>query len=372
DFFIGSFNSLLGTNIPLWGIPLPIGISFYTFQTMSYSIDVYRNQVATQKNFISFAAFVTMFPQLIAGPIVRYIEVAKELQEREESVPLFAQGVEKFVLGLGYKVLLANTCGELWVRFKALPTTSLSALSAWLGIIAYALQIYFDFAGYSQMAIGMGEMLGFKFPQNFNYPYVSQSITEFWRRWHMTLGTWFREYVYIPLGGNRRGLKITLRNLAVVWLLTGIWHGASWNFLLWGCYYGLIIILERVGLGALLEKLPRALRHIYTLFLVLLGWVLFEAENLAWGRGFLAALFGVQGLGWGDHLFRYEALSYGTILLISMLVATELPEKLLAKVAHRLPRSTYWLRFGVTALGLGLSLAYIIDSSYNPFLYFRF
>jgi len=339
---------------------------------MSYTIDVYRRNVPAQRDFISFAAYVTMFPQLIAGPIVRYIEVAKELEDRRGTLAQFASGAETFTLGLCYKVLIANNVGILWERMKAVPSNELTLLSAWLGILAFSLQIYFDFSGYSLMAIGLGRILGFEYPQNFNYPYISQSISEFWRRWHMTLGNWFREYVYIPLGGNRKGTWNTLRNLAIVWILTGIWHGASWNFLLWGCYYGVIIILERVAIGGVLLKVPRFLRHLYTLMIVAVGWVIFETADPGWGVGYLRALLGGTGFGLQDFYFRYEALSFGFVLFLGVILATDLPEKVLQWLSEHVPTASGWLRLVLMSGGLILSLAYIVDSGYNPFLYLRF
>ena len=372
DFVLANVNAVLGTNIPLLGLPLPIGISFYTFQTMSYTIDVYRREVPAQASFIDFATFVTMFPQLIAGPIVRYIEVQKELAEREVSIDKFAKGVEFFVLGLAHKVLLANAVGSLWSRLKLLPPEQLGVGTAWLGILCYTLQIYFDFGGYSLMAIGCGKMLGFEFPKNFDYPYISRSVAEFWRRWHMTLGSWFREYVYIPLGGNRGGTAKTIRNLAIVWLLTGIWHGASWNFILWGCYYGLILILERFVYGKALAKLPALVQHGYTMLLVMVGWVLFEATDLSWGAQYLRAMFGANGTALVDGRFLYELSSFGAVILLAIAMATPYPEKLLLWLQKRYVRLVSALRLVLIFGAFWLSIAYIIDSSYNPFLYFRF
>ena len=286
DFFIRSINSLTGSGIPLLGLALPIGISFYTFQTMSYTIDVYRGEAPVQNNIISFGAYVSMFPQLIAGPIVRYQDIAAELNTRTESLERFSLGIRRFVVGLGKKVLLANQAGALWTEITAILPADRSVLMVWMGILAFAFQIYFDFSGYSDMAVGMGHMLGFHFPENFNYPYISKSITEFWRRWHISLGTWFKEYVYIPLGGNRKGGLLQVRNILVVWLLTGIWHGASVNFLLWGIYFGLLLLLEKFVLMKYLKKLPSLLQCAYAFLLVLLGWVLFAFEDMGSSASF--------------------------------------------------------------------------------------
>ena len=278
DFFIGTVNGILGCNIPLLNLPLPIGISFYTFQTMSYTIDVYRGDAKVQKNIISFGAYVSLFPQLIAGPIVRYQTIADRINERTHSFDKFGEGVKRFVCGLGKKVLLANNIGLLWSTVSK--ADGITAVSAWIGIIVFAFQIYFDFSGYSDMAIGLGKMFGFDFLENFDYPYCSKSITEFWRRWHISMGTWFRDYVYIPLGGNRKGLAVQLRNTAVVWLLTGFWHGASWNYVLWGVFYGAILIFEEFFLLNKLKKAPAFVGRLYTLFCVAAGWVLFTVEDL--------------------------------------------------------------------------------------------
>ena len=278
DFFAANLSLIPGISIPALGLPLPIGISFFTFQTMSYTIDVYRGEAKAQKNIINFGAYVTLFPQLIAGPIVRYQTVADELEHRECTADLFADGVKRFACGVGKKVLLANNIGLLWeaASAQAAPTV----LTAWLGVIAYGFQIYFDFSGYSDMAIGLGRMLGFRFLENFNYPFLADSITDFWRRWHISMGTWFRDYVYIPLGGNKGGLAKQLRNIAIVWLLTGFWHGASWNFVLWGVYFGVLLVAEKLFLLRWLKKLPNPLRHIYALVLVTMSWTFFAFTDI--------------------------------------------------------------------------------------------
>ena len=290
DFLIGTVNDIFGSSIPLLNLPLPIGISFYTFQTMSYTIDVYRGEAKAQRNILSFGAYVSLFPQLIAGPIVRYQTIADQLNGRVHSFDKFGEGVRRFVCGLGKKVLLANNIGLLWSTISKMD--GLTVVSAWLGIVAFAFQIYFDFSGYPDMAIGLGKMFGFDFLENFDHPYCAKSVTEFWRRWYISMGTWFRDYVYIPLGGNRRGLAVQLRNIAIVWLLTGFWHGASWNYVLWGAFYGVLLIFEKFFLLARLKKAPAAVGHLYTLLCVAVGWVLFAFEDIGAGLAYVKTMFG--------------------------------------------------------------------------------
>lgn len=345
--------------------PLPVGISFYTFQTMSYTIDVYRQKTPVQKNIISFGAYVAMFPQLIAGPVVRYSDIQKELDDRKVTLPDLSTGLDRFLTGLGKKVLLANAFGELWKLFST--RQEISMLGGWIGILAFSLQIYFDFSGYSDMAIGLGRLMGFRFPENFNYPYISASITEFWRRWHMTLGSWFREYVYIPLGGNRKGLVLQLRNILIVWLLTGIWHGAGWNFVVWGLYFAVLLIMEKLWLLRILEKLPRAAAHAYALLAVLIGWVIFAFDSLKQGTAWLLAM---AGLGAGP-LFCTEDLyylkSYGVLLAVGIAASTPLFHRL----GRRYLRSEAVQTAGLLIISI-LCLASLASGSYNPFLYFRF
>lgn len=300
DFFLGSLNNWFNLDIELLGLALPIGISFYTFQTMSYTIDMYRGRIKVQKNPITFGAYVTSFPQLIAGPIVTYADVEKEMDSRRVNFDGFSDGVLRFTEGLGKKVLLANNLGLVWKQVRELPVGELPVLLAWIGIIAFAFQIYFDFSGYSDMAIGLGQMMGFHFPENFNYPYISKSATEFWRRWHMTLGGWFREYVYIPLGGNRKGKIRTFVNLLIVWFLTGLWHGADWNFIFWGLFFGVLLILERSFLGKWLDKLPGAVSHVYLLLMVLISWVFFEITDIREAFSYVGVMFGIGAEGLAD------------------------------------------------------------------------
>ncbi len=342
------------------GIPLPIGISFYTFQTMSYTIDVYRGNTPVQKNIINFGAYVAMFPQLIAGPIVRYVEVQKELDSRQENVSDFSDGVLRFIVGLSKKVLLANNLVVLWDSVKVLENPTM--LTAWLGIVAFSLHLYFDFSGYSDMAIGLGGMLGFKFPENFNYPYISKSISEFWRRWHMTLGGWFREYLYFPLGGNRCSVAKNIRNLAIVWLATGLWHGAAWNFVMWGAYFGILLALEKYLWGKKLESAPNIVRHTYTLVLVIISWVLFEAA----GIDFIFAMFGSNGL--VDSTAMYMLSSFGITLVIGIICATPI----FKGAADKLKENHYYILQLVVVVLFLFCLAGLISSGYNPFIYFRF
>ncbi len=350
---------------------LPIGISFFTFQSMSYTIDLYMGNVKVQKNPISFAAFVTLFPQIVAGPIVRYDDVAKELDDRSITLDLIYDGLVTFIIGLSKKVLIANSIGSLWTATKAIETGSLSVLGSWLGILAFTFQIYFDFSGYSDMAVGLGKMMGFNFPQNFDYPYMSKNISEFWRRWHMTLGEWFKSYVYFPLGGSRKGIKRTVRNLAIVWILTGIWHGASWNFILWGTLYGVVIILEKLFLGNILKKLPGAICSIYTMLLVILGWVLFDTADLATAGGYISAMFGGNGI-LVDSTALYNLASYGIIFVICIIGCTNIPARAVNFIKKK---NETVINYGTIIAGMGmflLSTAYLVDQTYNPFLYFNF
>ena len=369
DFFISNINAIANMNIGLLGLALPIGISFYTFQTMSYTIDVYRHDAPVQKNIISFATYVTLFPQLIAGPIVRYSTVAAQLDKRRENFSMFYDGMVRFCAGLAKKVLIANNVGELWRNVSAIPASQISVMGAWLGIAAYALQIYFDFSGYSDMAIGLGKMFGFEFLENFNYPYISKSITEFWRRWHISLGTWFREYVYIPLGGNRKGSVRTYLNIFTVWFLTGFWHGASWNFVVWGLYFALILIAEKLFLRKILDRAPAFIAHIYSLVLILFGWAIFAFESLGDAFSYISTMLGIGAPFVSDNVFLYNLSSYGFIIAAAVVASTPLAKRLGDKY---LVKGRGALR-GILALcALAVCTVYLATSSYNPFLYFRF
>ena len=369
DFFAGTLNSLLGRGVfPTLGLTLPIGISFYTFQALSYVIDVYRRDARVQKNIAAFGTYVTLFPQLIAGPIVRYADVDDQLRERTHSLTLFASGCRTFICGLAKKILLANAAGAMWNSLSA--AAEPDALGAWLAIVFYTFQIYFDFSGYSDMAIGLGKMFGFSFRENFYYPYVSESITEFWRRWHISLSTWFREYVYIPLGGNRRGVGRTYFNLFCVWLLTGLWHGASWNFVLWGLYYFALLVIEKTFLLRLLERAPKFLRHIYSMAAVIFGWLLFVIEDVSSIGAYLSRMFGGTGV-FATQITVYELVRNLVFLAILILASTPAPKKLWYKLYSK---GTPWriVQSVVCAIAFVLCIAYLVDSSYNPFLYFRF
>lgn len=368
DFFAENLSRLPGITLPALGLPLPIGISFFTFQTMSYTIDVYRRDAPAQRDIVAFGAYVTMFPQLVAGPIVRYREVAAELKERVNTTADFAAGAGRFTVGLAKKVLLANSIGALWdAELAAQSAGMLTAFGGWLGIAAYGFQIYFDFSGYSDMAIGMGRMLGFHFPENFDYPYTAASVTEFWRRWHISLTTWFREYLYIPLGGSRKGTWRTVRNIFLVWLCTGFWHGASWNFILWGLHFFLWLMLEKYLLKDFLQRLPRWLRHAYTLLVVFAGWGIFAMEDLSVCGGYFRVCFGGGAL-W-SAVDGYYLRTYA-VLLVLLTVGSANTVK---AVWERLPeRAREALAPVLMLAGLVLCTAYLVDGSYNPFLYFRF
>lgn len=375
DWILVNLNQLLRLSIPSLGLRLPIGISFYTFQTMSYTIDVYRGNTPAQTSIIDFGTFVTLFPQLIAGPIVRYVDVARGLKERTHSLDNLGEGARSFAIGLAKKVLLANNCGLIFAQIKeAMVGGELSLVGAWLGIIAYSLQIYFDFSGYSDMAVGLGRMLGFQFPQNFDYPFISQNVSEFWRRWHITLGSWFRDYLYIPLGGNRGGALATYRNLLIVWFLTGLWHGAEWNFVWWGGFFAIVLILERHCLLRWLERCPRVCRHLYTLVLIAVSFVFFAFPSGGEIFGFLRFMVGGRG-NLITSLDIYLFSSNAVLLAVGVLAATPLPARVVQCFASWLPDDGKWASQLAPIGWMGLLLlatAYLVDSSYNPFLYFRF
>ena len=369
DFLAGSLQAMGLTFMPVLGIHLPIGISFYTFQTMSYTIDVYRGDTRAQRNIINFGTFVTLFPQLIAGPIIKYKDLGDQINERTTSTEKFASGVQIFMVGMAKKVLVANNVGMLWEAYKAMSAGELTVLGAWLGVIAFTFQIYFDFSGYSDMAIGLGRMLGFEFLPNFNYPYISKSITEFWRRWHISLSTWFREYLYIPLGGNRCSKPRWMFNLLVVWAATGIWHGASWNYLIWGLYFFVLLMLEKFFLLKVLSKAPALVGHIYTLFFVVVSWAIFAIEDFAQLGSYLKVMFGLGGVPLMDAKLGYYVTSYLPILLVAAVASTPLG----AKLYHKLKTPAAEVVCTVLVLaGLVVCTAYLVDGTYNPFLYFRF
>ncbi len=371
DLFINSFNMLTGSEVPLLKIALPIGISFYTFQTMSYTIDVYRGNVKAERNFINFAAYVTLFPQLVAGPIVRYETVAAELKERTVSFQRFSRGAVRFCIGLGKKVLLANSLASFVKLYDS--ATGHTVLMAWAAAIAIPLQIYFDFSGYSDMAIGLGDLFGFSFPENFNYPMISKTATEFWRRWHMTLGTWFRDYIYFPMGGSRVKPARHILNLITVWFVTGMWHGAEYNFILWGLYYCVLLILEKFFYGKYLER-SKILSHVYFAIITVCGFMLFHTEDLSLLPARLGELIGIGTTGFTDTVSTFYVTSYLPTVIIAIIGATPLVKKLgeylktRAKLSNAALIGTQICAYAM----LVLSTAYLIDGSYNPFLYFRF
>lgn len=372
-FFTENLNKIPGIELKVLGHALPLGISFYTFQILSYSVDVYRGKAKCQKNIINLAAYITLFPQLIAGPIVRYETVAEQLDKREESVDMFGDGVNRFVTGLGKKVLIANMCGEIFDKLSGLAASENTVLLSWICSIAFSLQIYFDFSGYSDMAIGLGKMFGFEFLENFDYPYISKSITEFWRRWHISLSTWFRDYVYIPLGGNRRGKGRTLLNIFIVWLLTGFWHGAEWNFIIWGLYYFVLLMLEKLFLLEWLKKAPSVISRLYSLFFINLGWVIFAYDKMPALKNAVLNMFGGSGLSFSNDLTIYYLISFGLFFVIAFVAATPLPKKGVTKLLNN---KNEGLVTGLNAVFilciLVLSTAFLASEAFNPFLYFRF
>lgn len=379
NFIVENINNIFHTSFGAPTALLPIGISFFTFQSMSYTIDLYRGNIEVQKNPITFAAFVTLFPQIVAGPIVRYEDVAAELKERHLDLDTIWHGILRFCAGIGKKVLIANNIGTLWDSVKVMDINTVPVATAWLGIAAYTLQIYFDFSGYSDMAIGLGEMLGFHFPENFNYPYMSKSISEFWRRWHMTLSEWFKSYVYFPLGGSRKGFGRTIFNTAVVWLLTGIWHGASWNFITWGVMYGILIIIEKLVITLLkkknkeyiLDKIPGFIKHIYSMLFVMLGWVLFDTKDLPTAFSYMKRMFSF-GSTFADEHTVYFLMNFGLLFVIAIIGCTSLVKNLAQKFTAKVPSCSHVLSVVYMIVIMLIATSYLVDASYNPFLYFNF
>ncbi len=368
-FIVSNINSIFATEIDYKGLPLPVGISFYTFQILSYVIDVYRGQVRAQTKIINFASYIAMFPQLIAGPIVQYSDIEKQLSHRTVTIDNFYEGIVCFIRGLGKKVLFANTIGAVYSDIASQGIGNVSVITAWICIICYTLQIYFDFSGYSDMAIGLGKMFGFEFVQNFNFPYKAVSITDFWRRWHISLSSWFRDYVYIPLGGNRKGILRTIFNIFVVWSLTGLWHGAAWNFIAWGMYYGVLLILEKYALKKALERVPVILRHIGTLIVVMIGWVFFSSENITQATDFIGALVGFGNGEFIDSQAMY-LLSENLFSVFAMgLSAAGVFEMISTREETRVYKSFKCVLYLVIFV---ICIAYLVSETYNPFLYFRF
>ena len=367
-FLLGSINSAFHFHIPYRELALPVGISFYTFQTLSYILDLYRGDIKVQKNLLDFALYITMFPQLIAGPIVRYVDIQEQLESRVISWHKAGVGAEYFIKGLAKKVLLANTAGAVYTSIQGLGGEYQTVVTSWIGILFYTMQIYFDFSGYSDMAIGLGKMMGFQFCKNFDYPYTSRSVTEFWRRWHISLGTWFREYVYIPLGGNRVSVAKHIRNILVVWALTGLWHGAAWNFVLWGLYYGVFLLLEKYLWGRYLERLPGWVGNLYTMFFVIIGWVFFSNTDLGAGLAYLGSLFGVGVAGFANATTLFYLKSSLLLLVICIVCSRPWAYRWYKRVAGQRPVAAAV----INAVLLLLSIAFLVYDSYNPFLYFRF
>ena len=371
-FIVDNINIIFNLDIEIVKLALPIGISFYTFQTLSYIVDVYLEKVKVQKNLVSFALYVTMFPQLVAGPIVKYSDIEEQLVNRNIDDIKFGKGVDRFIRGLAKKVLLANNIGIVWNLVQEMPIKEVSVVTSWIGIIAYTFQIYFDFSGYSDMAIGIGKMFGFEFMENFNYPYISTSVTEFWRRWHISLGGWFREYVYIPLGGNRVSIKRNIVNLFIVWMLTGLWHGASWNFVAWGTYYGAILLLEKTILKEVLEKCPKVIKHTYTMLLVMVGWTLFGCENLQVAVQYLKVMFGLTQ----NVLIDSTAIYYLYTNIILLIVLTLCSTPIISITLKNIMKISNWygvvFKIGISMTTVLLAVAYLVNETYNPFLYFRF
>lgn len=372
NFIITNINSIFGGNISLLNIVLPIGISFYTFQIISYEVDVYRGKVKASKSLIDYMTYVFLFPQLIAGPIVRYETISKELKSRKVTLEDFSYGVNRFIIGLFKKVVIANNIGELCNILNN--SSEVSVLLYWVLGISYMLQIYFDFSGYSDIAIGIGRMIGFKFPENFNYPYIANSVTDFWRRWHMTLSSWFRDYVYIPLGGNRVSTLKHIRNILVVWMLTGLWHGASWNFIIWGIYFGVILIIEKYYLNKVLEKLPRVIRNIYAMFIVMISFIIFSSDDISSALVAIKGLFSFSSLKFSNDFIIYYIRSYGVILIGGLVLCTPLIKNVINKLRENKILNYIINIFEIIILVLILVVitSMLIDSSYNPFLYFRF
>ena len=369
-FLVENINALFRLNLPVRTLALPIGISFYTFQALSYDIDLYRGKFPVQKNLIKFATYITMFPQLIAGPIVRYEDVEAQMGPRKLSLARFGKGAVRFIIGLAKKVLLANLTGAVFDSIHA-SGAAVSTLSAWIGAVSYTFQIYFDFSGYSDMAIGLGQMLGFNFVENFNYPYAAESVTDFWRRWHISLSTWFREYVYIPLGGNRVKVWKHIRNILVVWMLTGLWHGASWNFVLWGLYYGILLLLEKYVF--LKWKLPSAVRYVFTMIFVIIGWVIFSADSVPQILTALSSMFGFAENGFVDGTALYLLKSNAVLLLAAAFFSLPLLKKPLKRLKESSAAAIYYLFGFIFLLAiLSCSIAFLVTENYNPFLYFRF
>ena len=370
NFIIQNINLWLTNKIDFIYVALPIGISFYTFQMISYIVDVYRGQAKVQKNVLKLAMYISLFPQLIAGPIVRYTTIEEQIENRTHTFEKFALGVRRFIIGLGKKVLIANVLGELTATF--LSSNEMSVLYYWMYGISAMLQIYFDFSGYSDMAIGLGKMLGFNFPENFNYPYISKSVTEFWRRWHITLGTWFKDYIYIPLGGNRVGKIKWLRNILIVWFLTGLWHGAAWNFILWGVLYGVLLVIEKMGLLKVLEKIPNVISRAYVALITIIGFIIFSGSSVSEILNNIGGIFGIGVSKFADLESLYCLKNYAAIFIIAIIGATPIMKNVVSKISKKVSKLVNVIEPVFLTTLLIVCISYLVDGSFNPFLYFRF
>lgn len=371
-FFIQTINDIFSVHIPYRELALPIGISFYTFQTLSYIIDLYWGKTEVQKNILNFGLYVSMFPQLIAGPIIKYVDVAAQIEHRKLSIDRFGSGAMFFIRGLAKKVLLANNIGLLHSAIVGMEFSEISVLTAWIGALAYTLQIYFDFGGYSDMAIGLGRMFGFSFTKNFDYPYISKSITEFWRRWHISLSTWFKEYVYIPLGGNKVSVPRHLINIMIVWFLTGLWHGASWNFVAWGLYYGILLLVEKYILGRLTSKMPHILQHLYLMVIVMIGWVFFFSPGMNYALTYIKCMFTIGSAGLVDKTALYYLTTNIILILICLIGSTPYVHQMFKSVILKKKKKHIRSAVIIYAALFVMVIAYLVSATYNPFLYFRF
>lgn len=372
EFIINNINVVFGVSWSVEKLPLPIGISFYTFQIISYAADVYLGKVKAEKNIINFGTYITMFPQLASGPIMKFGEIGEQLRNRKENLENFTDGIERFIVGLGKKVLIANNVGLIWTVIKNTPIGEISVVSAWLGIIAFTLQIYFDFSGYSDMAIGVGKMMGFELIENFRYPYLSTSVSEFWRRWHISLGRWFKDYLYIPLGGNRVSKLKQVRNLFIVWFITGLWHGASWNFIFWGIYFGIFVFIEKMFLGNLLKKMPKVISNMYTMIVVIIGWVFFDIYKFGEAINYIKTMFGVGTNKFIDNAAMYYLYTNAIVLILAIVCATPI----ISNIQKNIKKKQSLLGaiiMGICYIGiLFLSTSYLVNQSFSPFLYFKF
>lgn len=371
-FLVNNINAVCGTALKVRTLPLPLGISFYTFKLISYMADVYLNKVKAERNFIKFGTYVSMFYQLTAGPIGRFTDLKDQIENRTETLEKFSYGIQRFLFGLGKKVILANNLGSIWTSVKAMQYSDISVLSSWIGILSFTLEIYFDFSGYSDMAIGLGEMMGFKFKENFEFPYISRSITEFWRRWHISLGSWFKDYIYIPLGGNRRGKARQCFNLFVVWFATGLWHGANWTFVFWGLYYGVLIVIEKLFLLKYLKKIPSFFSNLYTMLIVTVGWVFFDSDSISKAFDYIKIMFGAGNTVLIDNMSKYLVNTNLIIIAVSIICATPMVKKIIKHITEKKKTPGIIASVVISMSIFIMSTAYLVYESYSPFLYFKF